>query len=388
MRASSPDPKQAKVIMQLAKRTSSKYIQIIFSKEEYGIAGKEALLDAAQKEEICVAQTVEAENTDDPSKHTGYMSKLRQYRYAKVVVVFALPFLTRLIMQNLDKDMESREFSFIGGESWAQMEDLLTTNLRGSITIAQKLPEITAFAEYFKNIDIQTYENPWLQEYFEEIKQCYVPKSFQKKNGQKCPSSRLGDSIKPDLWVTFAIYTVYSLVHGFHDAVTSICKDLVICTDISTPAMIAKLKEVKLDIYQDGNSINVFDSNGDGNVGYTISQIVRNKSLLYKEVGHSSDKGIILSRPVQQLMTYLNFTSACPNEYECAQCRKQFESKKIAQPNSDRTTIFYSLVSGASVLGLVVLVMSGYLCRQVRRRKTQKKEDPYSTICPRDSFIQ
>ncbi|XP_046553840.1 uncharacterized protein LOC124263299 [Haliotis rubra] len=152
--------------------------------------------------------------------------------------------------------------------------------------------------------------------------------------------------------------------------------------------MIAKLKEVKLDIYQDGNSINVFDSNGDGNVGYTISQIVRNKSLLYKEVGHSSDKGIILSRPVQQLMTYLNFTSACPNEYECAQCRKQFESKKIAQPNSDRTTIFYSLVSGASVLGLVVLVMSGYLCRQVRRRKTQKKEDPYSTIYPRDSFIQ
>ncbi|XP_046553834.1 metabotropic glutamate receptor 5-like [Haliotis rubra] len=201
MRASSPDPKQAEVIMQLAKRTSSKYIQIIFSKEEYGIDGKEALLDAAQKEEICVAQTVEAENTDDPSKHTGYISKLRRYRYAKVVVVFALPFLTRLIMQNLDKDMESREFSFIGGESWAQMEDLLTTNLRGSITIAQKLPEITAFAEYFKNIDIQTYENPWLQEYFEEIKQCYVPKSFQRRMDKKCPSSRLGDSIKPDLWI-------------------------------------------------------------------------------------------------------------------------------------------------------------------------------------------
>ncbi|XP_046369832.2 uncharacterized protein LOC124144464 [Haliotis rufescens] len=389
MRVSSPDHKQAEVIMQLAKTTSSKYIQIIFSNEEYGIAGKEVLLDAARKHEICVAQSIEAQNTVDPTKHTGYISGLRVYRYAKVVIVFALPSLTRLIMENLDKHLESGEFAFIGGESWAQMEALLTSNLQGSLTIAQKLPEITAFAEYFRDIDVQTYPNPWLEEYFEEINQCYLPKSFQKKNRQKCPSTWIGDRIQPDLWTTFGIYTIYSLVRGFDDAVTSICGDVVICPGISAAAMIKKLKEVKLDMYQNGENINVFDDNGDGNVGYTISQIVRKGSLKYEEVGYSSQKRIVLSRPVQELMARLNFTSACPNVDECGKCERQFKSGRINQANPDGIIIFYSLVAGASVLGLIVLVMSGCLCCRCRRvKKTKKKEDPYSTICPRDSFIQ
>ncbi|XP_046369831.2 uncharacterized protein LOC124144462 [Haliotis rufescens] len=376
MRTCSPDHKQAKVIMELAKVTGSKYVQIIFSNEEYGIAGKEALLDAAQKQEICVAQSIEAQNTDDPTKHKGYISSLRRYRYAKVVIVFALPSLTRLVMENLYPNLEGGEFAFIGGESWGQIVELLTPKLLGSFTIVQKLPDIKAFTEHFKTIDIEQSVNTWPQDYIEDIEQCYFPKSFQKYKRQKCLSTKIDASIQPDPWSSFVVYTIYSLVLGFHEATTSVCGDVVICSEFSTTGLIAKLKDVKLDMYQNGDSINVFDDNGDGNLGYIISQISVDNGFVYKEVGYSTEKGIVLSTPLQELLRHVNFTSDCPNEVECRACKQQFVT--VARLGSESDVVIFSLVAGVCVMGLVVLVMSGCLCHRCCRRKQQ--EDPYSTI--------
>ncbi|XP_071088505.1 uncharacterized protein [Haliotis cracherodii] len=379
MRTCSPDHKQASAIMELASKLDSKYVQIIYTEEEYGIAGKNALLVAGKKHKVCVAQSLGVKDSVDQKDLLGYVSSLRKYPQAKVIIIFVLSHVTPVLMSVLAKEIKSGEFAFIGGENWSKREAVLQNNqkLTGSLTVAQLLPKNDQFEQYYMNINVEQSNNPWLREYLEAKAKCHYPLSFHKQYTRKCTPEIIAGNLQTDLWVPFAINAAFSLVLGFNMSVVSSCGDFVLCEYYKTGDLKANVKNIMLDIYNASENVRVFDDNGEGHVGYTIFQVVKDgDQLSYKKVGLSSPEGIYLDIPASELAKGGAFVSQCEKEVECNICNKQ----DVIEFTSD-WQISIPLISTVSGLGACVFILTCCLVKTCRQERVPI-EDPYLSINP------
>ncbi|XP_071088499.1 uncharacterized protein [Haliotis cracherodii] len=358
MRTCSPDNKQADVIMDLANTLGAKYVQILYTDEVYGITGKEALEKSAKTRKVCIAQSLKIQDTTVASSFVGYVSALRQFRDAKMVIVFVRSHVTPILMTALNKEVDNGEFVFIGGESWGKRPQALMNNfkLRGSLTIGQDLPRNVGFGDHYHEIDLQQTENLWLQGYLEERSKCYYPLSFKKTHTNQCSASTLNEYRYTDTWVPFAMNGVYALIMGFNQILEDTCfGSFPNCPDYSTAKLIQKVKNIRLDVYYDGRDVRVFDDNGEGNVAYTIYQIIREGTALsYKKIG-TSENGLQLVVSNLDTSFEVDLSSSCQNDVECGRCSKQFnESASSGRVDGDTVP---AIVLGVIVAVLVIIVL-------------------------------
>ncbi|XP_067663584.1 uncharacterized protein [Haliotis asinina] len=358
MRTVSPDNKQADVIMHLAKILSAKYVQILYTDEVYGITGKEALEKSAKIHKVCIAQSLQIRDSTDASNFKGYVSELRKFRHARMVIVFVRSHVAPILMTALNEEVDIGEFVFIGGESWGKRMQVLTNNfkLRGSFTIGQDLPRNTAFEDHYRQIALHQTENPWLQEYLEERNKCHFPLSFKKKNQIQCSSTVLAAYRPTDTWVPFAINAVYALIIGFNQILEDTCfGSFPNCPEYSTAKLIQKVKAVRLDMYYDGRYVRVFDDSGEGNVAYTIYQIIREGSALsYKKIG-TSEHGVQFVVSNLDTSFEVDLSSSCQNDVDCGICSRQFNESGLSHPgNTDNVPV---IILGVFVAVLVILVI-------------------------------
>ncbi|XP_046566040.1 uncharacterized protein LOC124274715 isoform X3 [Haliotis rubra] len=359
MRPVSPDNKQADVIMHLAKILGAKYVQILYTDEVYGITGKEALEKSAKIHKVCIAQSLKILDSTASSNSVGYVSELRKFRHARMVIVFVRSHVTPILMTALNKEVDNGEFVFIGGESWGKRPQVLTNNFkfRGSLTIGQDLPRNTAFEDHYREIDLEQTENPWLQEYLEERNECYYPLSFKKKNIHQCSPTVLEAYRPTDTWVPFAINAAHALIIGFNQILEDTCfGSFPNCPEYSTAKLIEKVKAVRLDMYYDGRNVRVFDDNGEGNVAYTIYQIIREGSALsYKRIG-TSENGVQFVVSNLDTSFEVDLSSSCQNDVDCGICSRQFNKSGLSDPvNSDNVP---AIILGGFVAVLVIVVIA------------------------------
>ncbi|XP_071088502.1 uncharacterized protein [Haliotis cracherodii] len=381
MRTCSPDHEQADVIMYLAKQIGSTYVQIIHTDEEYGTAGLTSLLASGIKYRICVAQTLAVKEGTNSDLFRGYVSELRRFPHARLVVIFVRSHIAKPLMTALSEEMNSGEFVFIGGESWGKRSQVVEGNnkLLGSLTVAQELPKNQAFEEYFSSVDGSNSNNPWLQSYLEITSNCYFPMSYNKRYASPCNPEMLARNRKTDTWVPFTINGVYSLILGFSTTLEEKCYGTnTMCPEYSTSRLITNVKDVRLDIYNDGGNIRVFDDNGEGSVGYKISQIVRDTNLVYKEVGLTSDDGIQFFKT--RLSSDANFATTCQNDVECGRCSAQFTDAVNSDESGDRSTVIGLGVFVALLLVVIIgLLVVGILWWR-KSKRPDNKEGPYTDV--------
>ncbi|XP_067663582.1 uncharacterized protein [Haliotis asinina] len=382
MRTCSPDHEQADVIMHLAKEIASTYVQIIHTDEEYGKAGLASLLASGKKYKICVANTIAVKQGTSQAFFRGYVSELRRFPHARLVVIFVRSNLAPQLMTALSEEMNSGEFVFIGGESWGKRRQVIEGNnkLLGSLTLAQELPKNQAFEEYFGGVNVTTSTNPWLQSYLELTSNCYFPMSYNKMYSRPCTSELLAQNRKTDTWVPFAINGVYALILGFSKTLEEKCySTYTMCPEYSTAALIANVRNVRLDIYNDGGNIRVFDDNGEGSVGYKISQIIRDGDLVYKEVGLTSEDGIQFFKT--RLSSDANFASSCQNDVECGRCNAQFsDTTNTSSENGDRSALIGLGVFVALLLVVIIgLFVVGVICWR-KNKAPVDKEGTYTDV--------
>ncbi|XP_046566042.1 LOW QUALITY PROTEIN: uncharacterized protein LOC124274716 [Haliotis rubra] len=382
MRTCSPDHEQADVIMYLAKEIGSTYVQIIHTDGEYGTAGLASLMASGKKYKICVANTIAVKQGTSQAFFRGYVSELRRFPHAKLVVIFVSSNIAPQLMTALSEEMNTGEFVFIGGESWGKRGKVIEGNnkLLGSLSLAQELPKNQAFEEYFSGVNVSTSKNPWLESYLELTSNCYFPMSYNKLYRRPCTSELLAQNRKTDTWVPFAINGVYSLILGFSTALEEKCyRTYTMCPEYSTAELIANVKNVRLDIYNDGGNIRVFDDNGEGSVGYKISQIVRDAELVYKEVGLTSEDGIQFFKT--RLSSDANFASNCQNDVECGRCNAQFsDTTNISSESGDRSAVIGLGVFVALLLVVIIgLLVVGVICWR-KKRKPDVKEGTYTDV--------
>lgn len=82
------------------------------------------------------------------------------------------------------------------------------------------------------------------------------------------------------MWAPFAINTVYALLEGARQALNELCPSTewhgVLCDSYrqNTSILVQKIKEVRLDLYSIQNKQKIFDSKGDGDIGYQIFNVI------------------------------------------------------------------------------------------------------------------
>ncbi|XP_048248201.1 uncharacterized protein LOC124141164 isoform X1 [Haliotis rufescens] len=367
MRTASSLDDQAGPMMVIVKKLGAKYIQVLYTDEAYGQSGRDSVLEAAKKAGVCVAQSVPVKEDIDPKQYVGIVYKLRQFRAARMVIVFSRSHTTPALMTAVSEEIKLGEFIFVGsGEGWARRTNVIkgNYNLKGSFTMAQDLPVDPNFEQYFRNISSSSDVNPWLRPFLEIRANCFFPGSFLEKNKQECTPSLLSSHHQIDTWVPFATTALYALVQGFRSSLHHVCRGTATkCPEYSTSELIRYTKDVQLDVYRDGKQRRVFDEDSNGASGFVIYQIVRGigtNDLEYKEVGRATGNSVAFN--VDVLEPNVRYTAECPSQYECDRCvYEELETTVGSTPGP----LIAAVVEAAIILFLTVAVI--VICIKYRK---------------------
>lgn len=298
MRVSTPDDKQATAMIKIIRHSfyNSDYIQVIYSQGTYGEAGRDSIRLVATSEGVCIANEIEIKDNNDAN---GIIGQLVKFPFAKIVIIFVMSQHVPSVTTALN-GRQYGDFLFIGSEAWGYRPDDFTDKqkLAGSLILSLQLPQNNNFTKYLRSIDISAENtNPWLKTYVQHKFDCYLDTSFDKSFSKQCSSNlRLvnQDSYQQEIWTPFALSAMLGLLSGTSDAFRELCgtNSAILCEPYKiNPADVrSRVIGQKLDVDGSGNSVSLFDDNGDGKVGYTIynlqGKVDNTNDIIYKEVSN------------------------------------------------------------------------------------------------------
>ncbi|XP_061174752.1 uncharacterized protein LOC133183871 [Saccostrea echinata] len=389
VRVSTPLDRTADTMVQIAKKLNARYIQIIYSSGSYGEGGRNAIISSARKYGVCVANSIEV---PEKSNYNTVLDKLRVKPSAKVVLTFLRSHVGPHVMQvTANRMQEDGEFYFIASETLGTRTQYLIPRLRGTVSVAQVMPQGTSYLQYLRTKSPKpTDDNSWLLDIIQSRQRCYFPWSFNKSDAltRQCGSSDHifnNASLLVDPWAPYLLNAALALLKGSASALREICQTTkTICSGYSnTNKVLQHIKEVKLDLNQNGSSVPVFDEDGNGIYGHTIYTIVSEKGkLIFKTIGHwSQSAGLTFGQEDEIFPGYPGQTK-CPNPQDCKVCNSFLrtegsDSDVGATKSSDQSTTAYipliAAVAVTSFLAILFIALFSYQCYQ----KRQEADDPY-----------
>ncbi|KAL4228850.1 Metabotropic glutamate receptor 3 [Mactra antiquata] len=331
-RVVTPDDAQAKAMVEIMKKLDVTYAQIIYSSGAYGEDGKNKVKELSKQNDICIINEIEIADDSNPS---ALFEKLRLHSHARLVIAFLYPHDVKSHFEALTNQMEKGEFIFIGSEAWARNAAVLQADtnhvLLGSLTVSLEIYQDKELRHHIQNIKPLPYrENPWAQMYVQTKFDCYFNHSFDKSKSKHCDDEDISSTSVLDTYDTPAYICAQSLLIGANNFLKQACGSGVksICSYYTPDGLVNEMLKVKLDLEGRGIPMKVFDSNGDGNVGYRVYNIQRDpenpQSLIYVEVGRfplegtfTFEKSMIMHPTKDGLM------SKCPSEQTCASCFRE-----------------------------------------------------------------
>jgi hypothetical protein len=290
MRTCTPDDRQVKAMINIVKTLNSSYIQILFSKGSYGKGGRDGIVNEAKKSKICIANQIEVED----GQYEKIRDDMNKTPYATVVLLFLQSHVVKGVMTELHGSIHKDEWSylFIASEAFGIRTDIISEKpkLEGTISLSLQMNPLTGTSKFEKYLYDRLFEigndlNPWTMEYFERKNKCFLSGSFNKAYGTECldikePFNNKG--YKPELWTSFAINAMFSLLQGANKSFGELCsaQSSELCQDYrNSPKKVYEvIRNEKLII--DGTPSRVFDDNGDGNIGYRIYQVQRKTTVV------------------------------------------------------------------------------------------------------------
>ncbi|KAL3837211.1 hypothetical protein ACJMK2_022582 [Sinanodonta woodiana] len=367
LRVITPDDKQADAMIRIIKELKSEYIQVVYSEGSYGEGGRNSIRVAASVNEICIAQ--ELVITESAVGH-GYniLETLRMKSFAKIVIIFLQSHIVQPVMDALSKDAINGEFMFIGSESWGKDADILKGEskriLETSLVLSLEMHEDLDLVSYVQGINPESKRNiVWLKEYIESKFNCYYPWSFDKSKNHQCTSTDLfvnNPDFQMGIWNVFAYNSVLSLILGAYKTFSSLCGPTPkICLEYAEnpQKVIQDIKTVQLRL-NGIDSMDVFDVNGDGRIGYTIYYIQKNpknvQELQYIKIGEYNP-GIKFEFNHDN-RTFPAIPSMCPNPIACSHCNHLQVTTAVPTTSSNNGALI-GLGVAASILFIALVIV-------------------------------
>lgn len=228
------DGNQVEAMLQFLDKSDIRYVQIVYEDNSNGITAKEAFLAQASKYRICVAQTVDFPDLGVVSSETSnsIVSKLILKPAANTVVTFlATEFINSLLQAVGRSDRAQKKLRFIGSVAWADSQDALLgtdTQAVGSITLKLDSDDIGDFETYMNARTLSnSNENPWFEEYYQKIQNCYTSKAntmgYPRPCGLSLPSIINSPLYQQDSGVVYVINAVYAAAFGIHETLKEKC---------------------------------------------------------------------------------------------------------------------------------------------------------------------
>lgn len=377
LRTCTPDDKQALAMLNIVKTLNSSYIQIMYSEGTYGEGGRNAIVNAAKESKICVANEIKVKEND----YKRIRDDLLKTPYATIILLFLKSHVINDVLEELHKTIEQWSYIFIGSEAFGTRKDIITERpkLEGTISLSLQMKPLTGISEfetylYDRLVTRDSDINPWTREYFEKRNGCYMSGSFNKMFDSQC--SDIAEQFnnkdyKPEIWTSFAINAVFSLLQGSNKAFEELCgtQSSSLCKQYrdDPSAVYNWIKNQRMVIDDNGVPSNVFNDNGDGNIGYKIYQVQKSLSdtsqLTYEQIGRFTleENGYSIHDNLIK-DPHKAVPSKCPNPVECQKCSNQISIQTkapSASGNGDNSimTIILGALLGLSIIALIVTVV-------------------------------
>ncbi|CAL1541550.1 unnamed protein product [Lymnaea stagnalis] len=228
------DGDQVEAMLQFLDQSDIRYVQIVYEDNSNGLTAKDTFLAEASKYRICVAQTVNFPDLGEVSSETSnsIVSKLVLKPAANTVVTFlGTDFVNSLLQAVGRSDRAQNKLRFIGSVAWADNQDAIQGADRqavGSITLKLDSDDIGDFETYMGSKTLaNSVENPWFEEYFQKIQNCYTSKANTMGYPRPCPLPTSGVISSPlyqqDSGVVYVINAVYAAAFGIHETLKEKC---------------------------------------------------------------------------------------------------------------------------------------------------------------------
>lgn len=383
MRIVTPDNVQAEAMMEVVKSLKGEYIQVVHNEGSYGIGGRDSVTSSAKSRGICIAQYIEVKESD---RYYEYYDLIRREPHAKIVIIFLNSHVLAGFMRDLNEQMTELEFQFIGSEAWGKNVEYLQYPItKGALTVTLEMDGIRGLTTFIQEkVPEKDTSDIWLEQYIQNRQNCYFEWSYDKVLSRQCTDDILPPAEKAnfhtDSWCNFAATALLSLLMGSADLFAKSCGNSAkLCQEfMNNPSdLVEEMKKISMDLYGTG-AIQIFDSVGDGNMGYQIYNVKEDQSdtdeLTYARVGRFNLKtGLDINPSNIGYPTREKIVSSCPNEQACKDCFETSTTEPTpSEATSDGATIGLGVVTG--ILGLAVIVLAVIIILLKRR---PQKEDPY-----------
>ncbi|XP_041349145.1 uncharacterized protein LOC121368478 [Gigantopelta aegis] len=340
------DDHQARAMVNFLDKFNLRYVQVVYTLTNYGEFAAKAFKRLAPEYRICVAQMVLFPDNGTVSKESSndVITGLMQKPLANTIVVFAGTNYINAFLKAVERNENAKgKFRFLGSETWANNEDAFTgveKTALGSVTLNIQTKNINDFDLYLESKSpANAQDNPWFNEYYEAIHNCYLTKSDGRYTKQcQTEPEKLSTSIhyKQDSGILHVINSVYSAAFAVDKAVKEVCGEnyVTICETYKKKSdrrslVLQQLQNVSFvdPTHEQFSFSNLMDPVEDkfqysreGSKGYQFYSIVvrpiKNKEGYdYKEIGTYSSSGKL------EISEYLpNWDSSCNRDDSCTEC--------------------------------------------------------------------
>lgn len=291
------DAIQARVMLEIAKKLSWNCAFILHTDNLYGKGGAAKLDELAKEYGIKIKAVESLPSENSPSNDNDIRSKANliyknfsNMGEVKAIFYFGDNEPIKLFVKELPAS-----YQFIASEAWGDSLNVVERKedyVNGTITIGIE-PPATEFVNMYKenftrflwkiNKHYTKRKNPWYDNFFEMKNKCYLPGSFNRRNGKEreCNVEKLRESeySSEKLHGIQFCYHVLVLVYAYGKSIANITKSkneknkLTISFDI--------LKNIEL------NGKKIFTENGNAKPSYTIRRYIKGK---YKMLGSYKEK--------------------------------------------------------------------------------------------------
>ncbi|WAR26521.1 GRM5-like protein [Mya arenaria] len=290
------DVEQARAMVKIVKRMGWQYVSMLYVTNNYGSKGKEAFVEEAAKNGICVADKVEGIPDVDvtDSSLLELYTRIQNHK-TDVVVYFGTEARIKEFLELINTNLP---FVFLASEDWGDNRHILDQGRNkslGSLTMKNEVNDIIAdeFKQYLTQLSPSTVNmsrNPWLAEYWEDGFQCDLDSSITNKYSEKCQNElRLSDTNISDAIIDqrilHTIDAIRAVFVGVLEAKNEFCsfENTFPCQLYDNERHVTKfvsfIRNARL--LRNGQKTRVFNDDGNGNTGFDINNVQRDSNGLY-----------------------------------------------------------------------------------------------------------
>lgn len=306
LRSVPSDVEQAQAMVSVIKEMGWQFVSLLYVDNNYGKKGKQAFIDFATKEGICITQPPLAlsQVRKDKDEDNDILTLLRNQK-PEVVVLFLIEERVAQLLHTQQEQYErigqSDNVIYLASEDWGQSQHVLNegkTRTLGSITLklgSSNAADTGSFASYIKGRIPSNYSiyNPFFSEMWANEFSCSPDKSFDEHFQTSCKedlriSDELADEWEANQRVAHALNSMYAIGDGIKQEHDKLCNgaEEFMCQDfINHPELITKsIKEARF--FDNGKEFAVFGDDGNGVTGFDILNVQKRTDgfLFYEKV--------------------------------------------------------------------------------------------------------